>query len=30
MWWLSIALGMAAAIVHLPISERPVPQPATA
>jgi MFS family permease len=23
MWWLSILLGMAAAIVHLPISERP-------
>jgi MFS family permease len=23
MWWLSIVLGMAAAIVHLPISERP-------
>jgi MFS family permease len=26
MWWLSIALGMAAALVHLPISERPVPR----
>ena len=23
MWWLSIVLGLAAAIVHLPISERP-------
>jgi predicted MFS family arabinose efflux permease len=23
MWWLSILLGLAAAIVHLPISERP-------
>jgi MFS family permease len=30
MWWLSIALGMAAAIVHLPISERPAPRLATA
>ena len=30
MWWLSIALGMAAALVHLPISERPVPRLATA
>ena len=30
MWWASIALGMAAAIVHLPISERPVPRLATA
>jgi MFS family permease len=26
MWWLSIALGFAAALVHLPISERPVPR----
>jgi predicted MFS family arabinose efflux permease len=26
MWWASIALGLAAAIVHLPISERPVPR----
>ncbi len=26
MWWLSIALGLAAAIVHLPISERRAPQ----
>jgi MFS family permease len=30
MWWASIALGMAAAVVHLPISERPVPRLATA
>jgi predicted MFS family arabinose efflux permease len=30
MWWLSIALGMAAAIVHLPISERPAARMATA
>jgi MFS family permease len=29
MWWLSIALGFAAALVHLPISERPVPRLAT-
>jgi len=29
-WWASIALGMAAAVVHLPISERPVPRLATA
>jgi MFS family permease len=29
MWWLSIALGMAAAVVHLPIDERPVPRLAT-
>ena len=26
MWWLSIALGLAAALVHLPISERPAPR----
>jgi MFS family permease len=26
MWWASIALGFAAALVHLPISERPVPR----
>ena len=26
MWWLSIALGLAAAIVHLPISERRAPR----
>jgi predicted MFS family arabinose efflux permease len=25
-WWASIALGFAAALVHLPISERPVPR----
>jgi MFS family permease len=30
MWWLSIALGMAAALVHLPISERPATRLATA
>jgi MFS family permease len=30
MWWLSIMLGLAAAIVHLPISERRVPVPAVA
>jgi MFS family permease len=30
MWWLSIALGMAAAFVHLPISERPATRLATA
>jgi MFS family permease len=26
MWWLSVALGFAAAVVHLPISERPAPR----
>jgi MFS family permease len=26
MWWASIALGMAAALVHLPIDERPAPR----
>jgi MFS family permease len=26
MWWASIALGFAAALVHLPISERPAPR----
>ena len=26
MWWLSIALGIAAALVHLPITERPAPR----
>ena len=26
MWWLSIALGLAAAVVHLPISERRAPR----
>ena len=30
MWWACIGLGMAAAIVHLPIDERPVPRLATA
>ena len=30
MWWLSIALGLAAAIVHLPIQERRVPAVAPA
>jgi predicted MFS family arabinose efflux permease len=30
MWWLSIALGLAAAIVHLPIQERRAPAIATA
>jgi MFS family permease len=30
MWWLSIALGMAAALLHLPISERPATRLATA
>jgi MFS family permease len=30
MWWLSIALGLAAAIVHLPIQERRAPALATA
>ena len=25
MWWLAIALGLAAAAVHLPISERRAP-----
>jgi len=26
MWWISIALGLFAALVHLPIKERPVPR----
>ena len=26
MWWLSVALGFAAAVVHLPIRERPAPR----
>jgi predicted MFS family arabinose efflux permease len=26
MWWLSVALGLAAAVVHLPIRERPAPR----
>jgi MFS family permease len=30
MWWLSIALGLFAAIVHWPIQERPVPRLAAA
>ncbi|MGH1418710.1 MAG: MFS transporter [Hyphomicrobiaceae bacterium] len=30
MWWISVALGIVAAIVHLPISEKPVPRPAVA
>jgi predicted MFS family arabinose efflux permease len=35
MWWISIALGLFAALVHLPIREKPVEramaaQPATA
>jgi MFS family permease len=30
MWWLSIALGLMAAALHLPIEERRVPAPATA
>jgi predicted MFS family arabinose efflux permease len=29
-WWISVALGIFAAIVHLPIVERPVPRPAVA
>ena len=29
-WWLSVALGLFAAVVHLPIVERPVPRPAMA
>lgn len=27
-WWLTVALAMFAALVHLPISERPAPRPA--
>ncbi|MBI3453269.1 MAG: MFS transporter [Rhodospirillales bacterium] len=30
MWWLSVALGLIAAALHLPIAERPVPRLATA
>jgi hypothetical protein len=26
MWWISIGVGLMAAIVHLPIRERPVPR----
>jgi predicted MFS family arabinose efflux permease len=29
-WWISVALGIFAAIVHLPIVERPVARPAVA
>jgi MFS family permease len=29
-WWLSVLLGLFAAVVHLPIVERPVPRPAVA
>jgi MFS family permease len=29
-WWLSVLLGLFAAIVHLPIVERPVPRPVVA
>jgi predicted MFS family arabinose efflux permease len=29
-WWISVALGIFAALVHLPIVERPVPRPAVA
>lgn len=29
-WWLSVLLGLFAAVVHLPIIERPVPRPAVA
>jgi predicted MFS family arabinose efflux permease len=29
-WWLSVALGVAAAIVHLPIREAPAPRLAPA
>ena len=30
MWWLCIALSLAAAVVHLPIAERPAMRPVTA
>ena len=30
MWWISIAVGLFAAVVHLPIRERPVARLATA
>ena len=29
-WWISVALGVFAAVIHLPIVERPVPRPAMA
>jgi len=29
-WWISVALGIFAALVHLPIVEQPVPRPAVA
>lgn len=29
-WWISVGLGVFAAIVHMPIVERPVPRPAVA
>ena len=30
MWWLSVAFGVASAIINLPIVEKPVPRPASA
>ena len=29
-WWVSVALGLAAAFLHMPIDERPVPRLAAA
>jgi predicted MFS family arabinose efflux permease len=29
-WWLSVILALAAALIHLPIAERPAPRFATA
>ncbi len=29
-WWLAVALGVAAALLHSPINDRPVPRLATA
>ncbi|MBM3554801.1 MAG: MFS transporter [Alphaproteobacteria bacterium] len=29
-WWMSVALGVASALIHLPIAEKPVPRPALA
>jgi predicted MFS family arabinose efflux permease len=26
MWWISVALGVIAALIHLPIVEKPVPR----